>query len=111
MKNKLINPNVKKKVFHLVVLPFLTYWCQTWAFRKEDEKRLVLCQRKWKVSMRQMSMKTKLTDVVKRVRELKWSWAGHVCRLDEWRWSKKATEWIPIARKRKREKQREDGLV
>lgn len=112
MKNKQINLNIKKKVYETIIMPSLTYGCQTWTLRKEDEEKLAVSQRKMERSMIGIKLndrisninirqKTKLYDIVKRVRILKWNWAGHVCRMDNTRWAKRLTEWIPRDRKRK----------
>ncbi|PZC83217.1 hypothetical protein B5X24_HaOG208308 [Helicoverpa armigera] len=45
--------------------------------------------------------KTKIIDVVKRIRLLKWHWAGHVCRMSN-RWTKRLTEWVPRDSKRRK---------
>ncbi|KAI8426807.1 hypothetical protein MSG28_014490 [Choristoneura fumiferana] len=39
--------------------------------------------------------RTKVVDVGHRVAELKWAWAGHVCRRHDERWSKRVLEWRP----------------
>ena len=44
---------------------------------------------------------TGLKDIVARIKELKWQWAGHVPRLMDNRWTKLVTEWIPSNGKRK----------
>lgn len=117
MKSREIKVYIKKKLFEVAILPCLTYGCQTWALRKEEEEKLAICQRKMERSMLGLRMKdrvsnktirniTKLTDIRKIIIKLKWKWAGHVCRLDKMRWTKKVTEWIPRNRKRKRGRQR-----
>lgn len=58
-----------------------------------------------------MRMKTKFIGVLKRVRELKQTWAGHVCRLNEMRGTKKAIEWIPFDKKRKKGRQRKSSAT
>ena len=39
--------------------------------------------------------KTKVTDIVEKVRNLKWKWAGHVCRMPYDRWARILVEWVP----------------
>lgn len=102
MKNKEINIDVKKKVFDIAILPCLTYGCQTWALRLEDEEKLAICQRKIERSMLGLKVsdkirneiirkRTKVIDSKKRIKQLKWKWAGHLCRLNDSRWTKLAT--------------------
>lgn len=106
MKNNQIDIKIKTKLYNIVILPTLTYGCQTWALRKEDENKLAICQRKMERSMlgiklqdkinnKTIRKKTKIYDINNKIRQLKWQWAGHVCRLDNKRWTKKITEWIP----------------
>ena len=44
---------------------------------------------------------TKVDDVVVKIRELKWRWAGHTLRGND-KWSKTVTTWYPRNGKRKR---------
>lgn len=112
MKNKGIKTHIKRKVYEIAILPCLTYGCQTWSLRKEDEEKLAVCQRKMersmlglkisdKVNNKTIRKRTKIKDVKKQIRLTKWSWAGHVCRLENSRWAKRVTEWIPLEGKRK----------
>lgn len=117
MKNKEIKLEIKKKVYESCILPCLTYGCQTWSLRKEDEERIAVCQRKMersilgiriadRVSNSTIRKQTKFIDAKRRVRLLKWNWAGHVCRLENNRWTKIVTEWTPLEGKRKQGRQR-----
>lgn len=111
MKNKTIDVSTKKKIYEITILPSLTYGCQTWPVRKEDEDRIAICQRKMERSMLGLKLSDKITnvqlrritkvmDAQKRIRLLKWHWAGHICRMNNNRWTKRLTEWIPRDRKR-----------
>jgi hypothetical protein len=53
--------------------------------------------------------KRKVKDIVEKVAELKWRWAGNVARMEEGRWSKKALQWPP--RQFIRSRGRLDGLT
>ncbi|KAG6464168.1 hypothetical protein O3G_MSEX014327 [Manduca sexta] len=117
MKNNSINMHIKKKVYDMTILPCLPYGCQTWSLRKIDEEKLAISQRKMERSMLQLQLsdkvsntiirnKTKIADVRKRIRTLKWNWAGHICRLENNRWAKRITEWIKGKTKGKKEDQR-----
>ncbi|KAK2170774.1 hypothetical protein NP493_1143g01010 [Ridgeia piscesae] len=39
--------------------------------------------------------KTKLTDVIEKVRRRKWTCAGHVSRIRDNRWTLRVTTWKP----------------
>ena len=47
---------------------------------------------------------TKLQDIVKATKKLKWKLAGHITRTYDNRRTNKVTEWIPYDRKRNRGK-------
>lgn len=113
MKSKDIHINIKSKVYNVAILPCLIYGCQTWALRKADENKLAICQRKMersmlgiklsdKISNKKIRKKTKIRDIITAVRLLKWNWAGHICRMDTNRWTKKVTEWLPREERRQR---------
>ena len=49
-----------------------------------------------------MYKKTKMLSIITNARRIKWTWAGHIARLKDERWTKLITEWQPIDKKRKR---------
>lgn len=113
MKNRDINIKIKSKLYNIVILPCLTYGCQTWSLRKKDENKLSVHQRKMERSMLGIKLldkiknsiirkKTQVTDIHYQIRNLKWKWAGHVCRMPCNRWARKLIEWIPLDKKRKK---------
>ncbi|GBP16315.1 hypothetical protein EVAR_93680_1 [Eumeta japonica] len=46
---------------------------------------------------------TKVEDVLKKIRRLKWRWTGHMIRESRMKWTKIITKWLPRDGKRKRE--------
>ena len=44
---------------------------------------------------------TKLIDIIYTVRKMKWSWAGHINRLKDDRWTSRVTTWRPYDKKRR----------
>ena len=48
--------------------------------------------------------KTKITIVIEKVRRRKWTWAGHVSRIRDNRWTLRITTWKPYIWKRPRGK-------
>eukprot|EP00973_Karenia_brevis_P022087 3037431-Karenia_brevis.AAC.1 len=42
-----------------------------------------------------MARKAKVSDWIRRQRESKWSWAGHVARRQDGRWSHTILDWTP----------------
>lgn len=81
----------KKKLFDACALPVFTYGAQTWSLTDQQTEKLAVAQRNMERSMMnirlsdQISNKnirktTKIKDVVQSTKELKWNWAGHMCR-------------------------------
>lgn len=63
------------------------------------EERIVISQRKIQESIvgiklfSAYSVKNKIMGVRKRIRLMKWQWAGHTYRIKTNRWTKCLTEW------------------
>ena len=45
--------------------------------------------------------RTKLIDIIYTVNKMKWSWAGHINRLKDDRWTSRVTTWRPYDKKRR----------
>lgn len=112
-KNKRISIKLKCRVFDACLLPILTYGAQTWALTKKDILKLKTTQRKMERSMLHLRLiekttnkdlrnMTKIRDVIRHAKKLKWEWAGHVMRLDDGRWTREVTEWCPRQNTRRR---------
>lgn len=110
-KNKKISLPTKRRIFDICVSPTLTYGCQTWAISEKTIRKIKVCQNKmlrsllnitWKdkMTLEEIYSRTKVADVTRTIKSLKWSWAGHMVRKNEG-WDKLSTEWIPIDKKRK----------
>ena len=57
--------------------------------------------------------RTKLIDIIYTVRKIKWSWARHINRLKDDRWTSRVTAWRPYDKKRRQgrpAKRRRDDL-
>ena len=104
---------LKRKVYNSCVLPAMTYGAETWSLTKQAQKKLAAAQTKMERSMLNITYhdrktntwvraKTGVTDVIKTTRRMKWSWAGHISRLKDDRWTKRITTWEPYGRKRLR---------
>lgn len=102
MKSQELDIKIKKKKFDTCILPCITYGCETWALTKYHRDKLVRCQRgmlglklKNKVRSVDIRRKTKLTDILSRIDQLKWRWAGHMLHCKKEKWSKQVTVWYP----------------
>ncbi|KAI5743164.1 hypothetical protein M8J77_015214 [Diaphorina citri] len=105
---------LKRKVFNQCILPALTYGAETWTLTVRSMQRLQTTQRSMERSMLGITRrdrkritwiraKTKVMDVIERVKRLKWRWAGHVLRRTDGRWTTSIlSSWIPTNKKRGR---------
>ena len=104
---------LKRKVYNSCVLPAMTYGAETWSLTKQAQKKPAAAQTKMERSMLNITYhdrktntwvraKTGVTDMIKTARRMKWSWAGHISRLKDDRWTKRITTWKPYGRKRLR---------
>ncbi|CAH2245012.1 jg6952 [Pararge aegeria aegeria] len=105
MKDNELHINLKSKLFNTCILPVLTYGCQSWSLNQETSNKLATSQyamersmlniRKYdRVKKALIRNKTKTTDVINKIKRLKWRLAGHMERGHE-KWSKKVTWWYP----------------
>ncbi|KAL0850897.1 hypothetical protein ABMA28_006806 [Loxostege sticticalis] len=92
------------------ILPVLTYGAETWVTTKAILQKLIVTQRAMErklvgVSLRDrmtnkwLRKESKVSDIVKRIANLKWQWAGHIARKSD-SWCKDLLEWRPWEHKR-----------
>ena len=107
------------KIFDQCVLQVLTYGCETWnlsvkmiqnservaqkgmercmlGISKRDRKRNTIIRAQTKVIVR--------VNIIVRVKELKWDWAGHTARRQDGRWTKEIFNWYPRDQKHQRKR-------
>ena len=112
---------LKKKAFDQCILPVLTYGCETWNLKAAVTQKLQVAQRSMERAMLGITRRdrkrigwireqTKVTDIIHRIKSLKWQWAGHIARRTDNRWTTKIVEWYPrgIVRPRRRPDMRWD---
>ena len=103
---------LKRQVYNSCVLPAMTYGAETWTLTKQAQNKLAAAQTKMERSMLNITYKdrgtniwvrerTKLIDIIYTVRKMKWSWAGHINRLKDDRWTSRVTTWRPYDKKRR----------
>ena len=122
LKSKDISKENKIKIYKTLIRPVLTYGSETWTIRKATGERLKRVERKilrrvfgpvfengeWRILHNEEVYQLYQDDDVLRFVELnKLRWAGHVARMDEGRFPKKAMEAQltgkrPVGRPRKR---------
>ena len=109
--------SLKRKIFNQVILPVLTYGSETWSLTKAMERKLVSTQRAMERIMMGITLKdrkratwirmqTKVEDILATIKKKKWTWAGHVMRRSDNRWTLRITEWIPRESRRSRGRKR-----
>ncbi len=97
---------LKRKVFNQCVLPAMTYGSETWSMTQRMEQKLKVAQHCMERSMLRITKRdrktnewirsmTRVTDIIQTVKQKKWSWAGHLARSSDGRWTKLITEWTP----------------
>lgn len=118
MKSKQYSTAIKRKLYQTCILPVLTYGCQTWANTRQQQQKLITCQRAMERSILGLTKRdrkravdirniTKIEDVVNKTKKLKWRWTGHFMRENRNKWTKDITEWTPrFQTKRKKGRQR-----
>ena len=105
--------SLKRKVYNQCIQAAMTYGCQTWAVTKRMQDRLKTTQRSMERAMLGITRRdhrtnewvrqqTGVQDIIVRIKQLKWQWAGHVARLNDDRWTRTVTEWLPIHLRRKK---------
>ena len=103
--------SMKRQVYNSCILPAMTYGAETWAPATQANNNLAAAQTDIERSILNITYrdrksniwvkeKTKVTDVMERVRRREWTWAGHVSRIRDNRWTLRITIWTPYKRKR-----------
>ena len=104
---------LKRQVYNSsCVLPAMTYGAETWTLTKQAQNKLAAAQTIMERSMLNITYKDrrtniwvrerkKLIDIIYTVRKMKWSWAGHINRLKDDRWTSRVTAWRPYDKKRR----------
>ncbi|KAI8494201.1 hypothetical protein Bbelb_279610 [Branchiostoma belcheri] len=91
----------------------MTYGSETWALTSTQMEMLRVAQRKMErimlgITLRDrkrnswIRLQTGVTDIITAVNTAKHRWAGHVARLQDNRWTLRATEWTPREWRRRR---------
>ncbi|KAE9417823.1 hypothetical protein Angca_009672, partial [Angiostrongylus cantonensis] len=104
------NTRLRGHLFDSTVLPALTYASETWSLRKQDERSLSVIERAVERTMLGVSrftqvrdglrssdlrLRSKIKDAVLYAKQSKIRWAGHVMRMNDNRWTRAVSDWIP----------------
>ena len=115
--NKNIPMSLRRKVYNQCVLPTMMYGSETWSLTKYSEAKLQSAQRAMERQMLNISLRNKVrcttirqqtgvADILRKIKQSKWRWAGHVARRNDNRWTKRLLEWQPRIGKRRRGRQK-----
>ncbi|KAE9417882.1 hypothetical protein Angca_002594, partial [Angiostrongylus cantonensis] len=85
------NTRLRTHVVKSTVLPALTYASEPWSLRRQDEKSLGVIE----LRSSDLRQRPKIKDAVLYAEQSKISWAGHVMRINDNRWTRAVSEWIP----------------
>ncbi|KAE9415432.1 hypothetical protein Angca_006840, partial [Angiostrongylus cantonensis] len=81
-------------LFDSTVLPALVYASETWSLRKQDETSLSVIERAVERTILGVSRFTH-KDAVLYAKQSKIRWAGQVMRMNDNRWARAVSDWIP----------------
>lgn len=97
--------SLKRKVYNQNVLPVLTYGSETWGLTRASERKLRNTQKEmerimlgfWRERRQDVwtNDQTGVEDILKTIKKRKWTWAGHVIRRTDNRWTVRVTDWQP----------------
>ena len=108
---------IRRRMYNQCVIPTMTYGAETWTTTKQLEQKLMTAQRAMerrmlnitirdKIRNSEIRKQTQVKDVIVKIKEAKWRWAGHLMRRDDNRWTKRLTEWQPRVGRRSRGRQK-----
>ncbi|KAE9420087.1 hypothetical protein Angca_006744, partial [Angiostrongylus cantonensis] len=90
------NTRLHAHLFDSTVLPALTYASETWSLL-ERTMLGVSCFTQVRDGIRSSDLRqrSKIKDAVLYAKQSKIRWAGHVMRINDNRWTRAVSEWIP----------------
>ncbi|KAE9417881.1 hypothetical protein Angca_002600, partial [Angiostrongylus cantonensis] len=77
-------------LFGSTVLPALTYASETWSLRVSRFTKV-----RDGIRSSDLRQRSKIKDAVLYAKQSKVRWAGHVMRMNDNRWSRAVSDWIP----------------
>ncbi|KAE9420786.1 hypothetical protein Angca_003977, partial [Angiostrongylus cantonensis] len=90
------NTRLRAHLFDSTVLPALTYASQTWSLL---ERTMLVVSRFAQVRdgirSSDLRQRSKIKDAVLYAKQSKIRWAGHVMRMNDNRWTRAVSDWIP----------------
>ncbi|KAE9417080.1 hypothetical protein Angca_006453, partial [Angiostrongylus cantonensis] len=84
------NTRLRAHLFDSTVLPALTYASETWSLRVSR-----FAQVRDGIRSSDLRQRSKIKDAVLYAKQSKIRWAGHVMRMNDNRWTRAVSDWIP----------------
>ncbi|KAE9414888.1 hypothetical protein Angca_008507, partial [Angiostrongylus cantonensis] len=104
------NTQLRAHLFDSAVLPTLTYASETWSLRKQDQRSLSVIERAVErtivgvsrftqamdgIRSSDLRERSKIKDAVLYAKLSMIRWAGHIMRMNDNRWKRAVSDWIP----------------
>ncbi|KAE9417545.1 hypothetical protein Angca_005204, partial [Angiostrongylus cantonensis] len=104
------NTRLRAHLFGSTVLPALAYASEPWSLRKQDKRSLSVIERAVEMTMlgvyrftqvvdgirsSDIRQQSKIKDAFLYAKQSKIRWAGHVMRMNDNRWTRAVSDWIP----------------
>ena len=96
----------KAEILGKCVIRTMVYSFQRWSLTEKQKRELQICQRRMERKILHIThgdrirndvirCRRRMTDVATAAASRKWTWGGHVARMDHQRWTDKVTMWNP----------------
>ena len=80
---------LKRQMYNSCVLPAMTYGAETWTRIKQAQNKME--RRMLNITYKYRRTNIWVRDIMYTGNKMKWSWAGHINRLKDNRWTSRAT--------------------
>ena len=104
LSSRRLSRKTKLRIYNSIIRPVLTYGCKSWTMRKKDRNRLdvfehkvlrkitgPVCDPEWRRRTNQeLRTVTEQPSIVTFIKKRRLQWAGHVARMDEEAYPKRA---------------------
>ncbi|KAE9419609.1 hypothetical protein Angca_009752, partial [Angiostrongylus cantonensis] len=89
------NTRLRPHLFDSTALPALTYASETWSLRKQDKRSLSVIERAVERMGSEAPTYVNNRKSVLYAKQSKIRWAGHVMLMNDNRWTRAVSDWIP----------------
>jgi hypothetical protein len=98
LSSRLLSRNVKVKIYKTIILPFVSYGCETWSLTLREEHRLRVFENRvlrricgpkmdevtgeWrKLHNEELHILYSLPNIIRQIKSMQKRWAGHVAHM------------------------------